>query len=213
MPKVALIFPYFRTRSFNEMLFPPLGAANLTAQLRRFGIETRIFDCTFGSFTQLQKDLNSYKPDLVGIYSMVTLSRNTFRIAEMVRAAFPESMLVAGGPLPTLYPERYSQQFDSVFRGEVDLSFPKFCRDFFEQGGSRQKLMELPLETYHGLFIHNHKLQVENPSIHYKEQDIQLFPLPDRSSFDHAAYQKVWQEKNGSVLLTVTSTPKWVIPR
>jgi anaerobic magnesium-protoporphyrin IX monomethyl ester cyclase len=198
MPNVALIFPYFRTRSFNEILFPPLGAANLTAQLRRFRIETRIFDCTFGTFRQLQKGLNSYKPDIVGIYSMVTLSRNTFRIAEMVRASLPESMLVAGGPLPTLYPERYSQQFDAVFRGEVDLSFPQFCRDFFEQGGAHQRLRELPLENYNGLFIHNHELQVENPPIHYKEQDIQLFPLPDRSGFDHTAYQKVWLEKNGS---------------
>ena len=67
---------------------------------------------------------------------MITLSRNTFRIAEMVRAELPESLLIAGGPLPTLYPQRYSQQFDAVFRGEVDLSFPQFCRDFFEQRGT-----------------------------------------------------------------------------
>jgi len=206
MPKVAIIFPYFRTRSYNEILFPPLGAATLAAQLRQLGIETRIFDCTFGTNRQLQKSLNSYKPDIVGIYSMVTLSRNTFQIAEMVGESFPESMIIAGGPLPTLYPERYSQQFDAVFRGEADLSFPQFCRDFFEQGGSRQRLRELPLETYGGLFIHNHQLQVKNPAIHYKEQDIQLFPLPDRSDFDHAAYQKVWLEKNGSKTTSIMLT-------
>ena len=207
MPKIAMIFPYFRTRSINEMLFPPLGAANLAAQLRQLGIETRIFDGTFRTFKQIEKALNSYQPDMVGIYSMVTLSRNTFRMAEMIRASFPESMIVAGGPLPTLYPQHYSQQFDAVFRGEVDLSFPQFCRDFFEQGVSRQTLRELPLETYHGLFIQDHELQVVNPTIHYKEKDIELFPLPDRSDFDHTAYQKVWLQKNGSkttsIMLTV----------
>jgi anaerobic magnesium-protoporphyrin IX monomethyl ester cyclase len=206
MPKLALIFPYFRTRSLNEMLFPPLGAAYLAAQLRLIGIETRVFDCTFGTFGQLQKGLKSYQPDIVGIYSMITLSRNTFRIAEMVRATLPESLLVAGGPLPTLYPVRFSQQFDAVFRGEADLSFPQFCHDFFEQGGSRQNLTDQPIESYHGLFIHNHELQVENPTIHYKEKDIQLFPLPDRSDFDHAAYQKVWLAKNGSKTTSILLT-------
>ena len=198
MAKIALVFPYFRTRSINEMLFPPLGTANLTAQLRRLGIETRIFDGTFRTFKQIEKALSSYQPDMVGIYSMVSLSRNTFRIAEMVRARFPESMIVAGGPLPTLYPQRYSQPFDAVFRGEVDLSFPQFCRDFFEQGASRQKLRELPLDTYPGLFIQDHERQVVNPTIHYTEKEIELFPLPDRSDFDHAAYQKAWLQKNGS---------------
>ena len=153
MPKVALVFPYFRTKSLTEILFPPLGAASLTAQLRRLGIETRIFDCTFSTFRKLQKGLNSYKPDIVGIYSMITLSRNTFQIAEMVRASFPESLIVAGGPLPTLYPEHYKRQFDAVFQGEADLGFPQFCQDFFEQGISRQRLRELPLDTYDGLFI------------------------------------------------------------
>jgi anaerobic magnesium-protoporphyrin IX monomethyl ester cyclase len=137
---------------------------------------------------------------------MVTLSRNTFRIDETVRASFSESMIVAGGPLPTLYPQRYSQQFDAVFRGEADLSFPQFCRDFFGEGVSRQKLRELPLDTYQGLFIQDHELQVVNPIIHYKEKDIQSFPLPDRSDFDHAAYQKVWLRKNGSKTTSIMLT-------
>ena len=46
MPRVALVFPYFRTRALTEMLFPPLGAASLAAQLRMIGVETRIFDGT-----------------------------------------------------------------------------------------------------------------------------------------------------------------------
>ena len=85
MPRVALVYPYFRTKSANELLFPPLGAAGLASQLHVLGIETKIFDCTFDTFEEIQKKLSSYHPDIVGIYSMVTLSRNTFQIAEMVR--------------------------------------------------------------------------------------------------------------------------------
>ena len=90
MSRVALIYPYFRTRSQNEILFPPLGSASLASQLQRLGIETKIFDCTFETFEDIQKKIISYQPDLVGIYSMVTLSRNTFRLAEMVRTSLPD---------------------------------------------------------------------------------------------------------------------------
>ena len=48
VPRVALVFPYFRTRAATELLFPPLGAATLAAQLRRLEIDTRVFDGTFG---------------------------------------------------------------------------------------------------------------------------------------------------------------------
>lgn len=206
MSKVAIVFPYFRTKAQTELLFPPLGAAFLTGQLRKLRIETKIFDCTFGTFQQFQRDLASYQPEIVGIYSMVSLSRNTFRIAETVREQLPESLLVTGGPMPTLYPERYSPDFDAVFRGEADLSFPQMCQDFLAQKPSHRNLEDLPLKRYSGLFIQNNRLRINNPTIHYKEQEINSFPLPDRSDFDHAAYQKEWLNKAGSKTTSIMTT-------
>ncbi len=206
MSRVALVYPYFRTRSQTELLFPPLGAATLASQLHRLGIETKIFDCTFETFEEIQKKLSSYQPDVVGIYSMVTLSRNTFQIAEMLRADLPDSLLIAGGPLPTLYPERYCEAFDAVFRGEADLSFPRFCRDLFNQKNSRLRLKELPLEKYEGLFIKQDGLQMDNPMTHYREKEIDSFPLPYRDDFDHAAYQKIWSQMDGSKTTSIITT-------
>lgn len=206
MHRVALVYPYFRTKSANELLFPPLGAAGLASQLHLVGIKTKIFDCTFETFEEIQHKLSAYRPDIVGIYSMVTLSRNTFRIAEMVRTNLPGSLLVAGGPLPTLYPEQYCGPFDLVFRGEVDLSFPRFCRDYFDLGISRQRLAEMPLSSYAGLFLRRDGLQVENPAIHYHEKELDVFPLPDRGDFDHAAYQEVWNQQTGSKTTSIMLT-------
>ena len=115
MPKVALVYPYFRTRAATELLFAPLGVAYQASQLHRLGIDARIFDCTFSTFEKISESLQTYRPDIVGIYCMVTLSRHTFRIAEMVRAGLPDCLLVAGGPLPTLYPERFNGPFNIVF--------------------------------------------------------------------------------------------------
>jgi anaerobic magnesium-protoporphyrin IX monomethyl ester cyclase len=204
--RVAIIFPYFRTRSATEMLFPPLGAANLASQLHTLGVETKIFDCTFLTYKQLRQSLTDYQPGIVGIYSMVTLSRNTFKIAAMIRANFPVSLLVAGGPLPTLYPEHYSKHFDAIFRGESDLSFPRFCWDVIQLGVTRENLGALPLNSYDGLFIDHDGLKLKNPITHYKESEINSFPLPDRSDFNHSLYQNTWFEKTGTKTTSIITT-------
>lgn len=206
MSKVALIFPYFRTKSSTEMLFPPLGAASLSAQLNQRHIENRIVDCTFQTFTRMAKDLLAYQPDIVGISSMILLSRNTFRFAELVRERLPEALLIVGGPMPTLYPERYAGPFDLVFRGEADLSFPNFCQDYFSHPVGRKTLYMLDLEHYPGLYGHTLDLMVDNPIIHHSRQEIRSFPIPDRSGFDHVAYQRAWMEKNGSRTTSIMVT-------
>ena len=206
MSRVALVFPYFRTRAATEMLFPPLGLAVLVAQLRALGIESRVFDCTFATFEQLREDLTAYEPDVVGVSAMVSLTRNTLRVAEMVRARLPNALLVAGGPLPTVFPRRFTDRFDAVFRGEADLSFPHFCRDYFGQRASSQTMGALPLATYGGLFMPNHGLTVDNPTVHHSQGELASFPLPDRGDFDHAAYQDAWLRATGSRVTSIILT-------
>lgn len=206
MSRVALVYPYFRTRSATELLFPPLGAAHLSSQLQRLGIESKIFDCTFSSFDDIREGLGAYRPDIVGVYSMITLSRNSMRLAEAVRADQPGSTLIAGGPLPTLYPEQYSRTFDAVFRGEADLSFPRFCRDLLDLRPSRDRMGELPLTTYDGLYLRRDGLECDNPMVHHPEKDLDTFPLPNRGDFAHAAYQRVWAELDGTKTTSIITT-------
>jgi anaerobic magnesium-protoporphyrin IX monomethyl ester cyclase len=195
-----------RTRSATELLFPPLGIATLAGQLRRLGIETRLFDCTFGSLEGLRAELAAYDPQIVGISAMASLSRNTFAAAELVRATLPQSLLVAGGPLPTVYPKRFATHFDVVFRGEADLSFPRFCADYFARGASAMSMRTLPLTAYQGLFVPNHGLHVDNPTTHHSEAELATFPAPDRAGFDHAAYQDAWLHAGGSKVTSLIAT-------
>ncbi len=204
--RIAIVFPYFRTYSPAEILFPPLGAATLAGQLRKLGLPVRIFDGTFQTAPQIQKELASYRPDIVGIYCMVTLKRNAMQMAERIRSLLPESLLVAGGPLPTLYPGQFVPQFDAVFRGESDISFPSFCRDAAAGGISRDTMDKLPLEKYPGLFVQRGVRRVDNPVLHYSEEEIARFPLPDRSDFDHAQYQREWLRRDGSKTTSLMTT-------
>jgi len=105
---------YFHTSAsgVKPKCYSSLGIASLASQLHARGIGTRIFDSTFSNLEQIQKDLSAYQPHIVGVYSIVSLSRNTFRIAKMVRDSLTDSLIVVGGPMPTVYPECYSQLFD-----------------------------------------------------------------------------------------------------
>jgi len=206
MPKVGLLFPYFRTHSSTEMLFAPLGIATLAAQLKQDGIETRIFDCTFQNFRTVAKDLLDFQPEIVGISSMILLSRDTFRFADLLREQLPETLLVVGGAMPTLYPERYTGRFDLIFRGESDREFPEFCRDYFSRAATRKTLYQLNLAGYPGLYSHSLDLVVDNPRIHYSQGELRGFPIPDRSGFDHAAYQNAWMEKNSTRTTSIMIT-------
>jgi radical SAM superfamily enzyme YgiQ (UPF0313 family) len=206
MSKVALVFPYFRTKSLTETLFTPLGVASLTAQLRQRGVETRVFDCTFKTLDQIKREIIAFHPDIAGVYSMITLSRNTIQLTEVINEYLPDCLLVAGGPMPTLYPERYSRRFDAIFRGEADLSFPCFCLDYFDRKITKNSLHLMPTQGYAGLFIRNQLMSVSNPCIHHTEAEIETFPLPDRSDFDHVAYQQEWVQKTGSKTTSIMTT-------
>jgi anaerobic magnesium-protoporphyrin IX monomethyl ester cyclase len=206
MSRVALVYPYVRTRSQNEILFPPLGLAGLTSQLRSRNIDTKAFDCTFGTLSRLRQDLLAYQPDIVGVYIMVTLSSNAEQVASMVRSDLPNCLLIAGGPLPTLYPERFTRSFDLVFRGEADLGFPCFCADVSDAASPRTGLRQLPLQGYPGLFIDQDDLKVRNPSVHHTEAELESFALPDRREFDHARYQQAWQQTDGSTTTSIMTS-------
>jgi anaerobic magnesium-protoporphyrin IX monomethyl ester cyclase len=188
----ALVFPYFRTRARTEVLFPPLGLALLKSHLERAGVEARVFDGTFVSFAELIDALVAWRPAIVGISAMVSLTSNALRVAAAVRERLPDALLAAGGPLPTVFPDRFLPHVDIVFRGEADTSFPAFCREYLDQGATPASLGELPLQEYAGLVADPKGVRIDNPPVHHTEEEVGGFPLPDRGDFDHHAYQREW---------------------
>jgi anaerobic magnesium-protoporphyrin IX monomethyl ester cyclase len=205
-PRVAIVFPYFRTRAPTELLFPPLGPAALAAQLRRLEVEARVFDCTFSTLEELRAGLAEYRPAIVGLSVMVSLTASAARVAEMVRAELPDALLVAGGPLPTVFPGRFTPYAGAVFRGEADLSFPQFCRDYLAAGATPESLGDLPLHTYDGLVVDAGGLRVSTPPVHHPESALASFPPPDRADFDHARYQREWRRGGGAAVTSIIAT-------
>ncbi|MEI8216577.1 MAG: radical SAM protein [Eubacteriales bacterium] len=130
--RVVLIYPYFYEMDPVEKLFQPLGIAYLASQLKVLDVKTDIVDCTFSTFDEAVETIVSMNPAIIGISIMISFSRSAFQLVEVLRRKLPEALFVCGGPLPTLYPEHFSKDFDVVFRGEGDIIFPAFCKNYMQ---------------------------------------------------------------------------------
>ena len=194
---VTLVYPYFRSMDPVEKLFPPLGIAYLASQIRELGIPVTVADCTFETFDGVIDRIAASRPAIIGISIMVTMSRNAFGLLHKLRERLPETLFVAGGPLPSVNPAMFAGQFDIVFRGEGDVTFPRFCRDYLSSGCHPRDLNALDLESYPGIYVNKNGRVFSSPPVHNPSEILDLLPLPDRSGFDHRQYQETIEKNTG----------------
>jgi hypothetical protein len=190
-PNVSLIYPHFRSPEQLDKLFPPLGVAYLASQLKEAGITVRICDCTFKTHEEAVRSVTEFTPLIVGFSVMITMRRDSLTLLESLRKRLPGSLFIAGGPLPSLYPDRFARSFDLVFCGEADLTFARFCYDYISSGTTPETLNALDLPSYPGLYGENEGgKSIMAAPLHNPEQIFKNLPLPDRNGFDHPLYQR-----------------------
>ena len=95
---------------------------------------------------------------------------------------------------------------DVVFRGEADVSFPHFVDDYLAAGARRECLDGLPLSSYPGLVTMRNGSAFAVQPIHHSESELAVFPPPDRSDFDHRAYQAASIARVGEKVASVITT-------
>ena len=205
-PEVALIYPYFRTFADIQQLFQPLGIACLGAEIKNLGIPVVQYDCTFEKYEDVIDAVLAQNPSIVGVYTMITLSRNTFRMLASLREKLPHSLFVSGGPLPTLYPDHFAKEFDIVFRGESDISFPMFCKDYLENPSKERILKIMALDKYPGIYISDKGKKVNVTPKHLNEREVGELQIADRSFARHKEYQEFWKLKTGDSPATIMMT-------
>ncbi len=207
---IVLIYPYYYTHAPQAMLFHPLGIARLAAILRSRGMRVRVIDGTFGRHQAVISEIVDARPRIVGIYAMLSMSENALAIGRDIRRRLPEILLVSGGPLPTLQPDDFLPVFDAVFGGEADASFPDFCRDYLAAGCRPDDVfrkLNHP-QTYPGIHYRNpgDGMPVSSKPVPSDETRLDELPLPDRSDYDHATYQKFWIEREGFSLAGIMTS-------
>ena len=140
-------------------------------------------------------ELEASQPRIIGMYVAITMMDNARKLAEMIRERLPGAVLVCGGPMPTVNPERFVPGFDIVFRGEAVQSFPRFCVDYLKSGRLEDVLSMR--SRYPGIsFLENGAL-VQVPVRPSRKKELDRLPVPDLRDFDHAGYQQFWKERSG----------------
>ncbi|MGB5822910.1 MAG: radical SAM protein [Proteocatella sp.] len=228
MCKVMMIYPYFLTNNRTNQIFHPLGISMISSGLKDKGIEVMKLDCTFLTMEEALEIARDYNADITSIYVMTTMSQNALKLLEELRKINPKSLYITGGPLPSLYPERFAQKFDFVFAGEGALSVPKFCYDYFEfmEKDALNKSMDKSAvvskffkgrdcSDYSGIYgyisgrddfnLAGNSL-ISAHSVNLSEAEINALPLVDRSGFNHQRYQELSFENTGQKSATIMMT-------
>ena len=205
---VALIYPWFLEEQpvEEEKLFPPLSIAYLSSQLKDRSVPVSVHDGTFHSPQEVIRNVAQEVPAIVSIYLMITMVRNGSYLLDSLKKLLPDTLFITGGPLPSLYPERFAGAFDVVFRGEGDLTVARFCDEYRNAGCTPADLSSLDLSSYPGMYHHRGTMVISAPTVHHPVAVIESLPLPDRSSFDHIRYQEFWERTAGCRMTTIMIT-------
>lgn len=123
--------------------YPPLGLMLVAAAVRETGRhEVEILDALAEKMDheQVERRIQSQRPDAVGITVMSFTLIDALRVAEASKRAAPNAYVIAGGPHAHIYPaETVAQEaIDFVVRGEGEPTVPRLL-DELEGGDDRPR--------------------------------------------------------------------------
>jgi anaerobic magnesium-protoporphyrin IX monomethyl ester cyclase len=132
--RIILIHPYKPEDIYGKFLspvstkYPPLGLAYLASTLEKQGHEVKICDLQFDD-VDLQKDIESFNPDLVGTTATTPVVSSAYKILDEIREDYPKIKTAIGGVHASIMPEEALKHADIVVTGEADsLILNESCR-------------------------------------------------------------------------------------
>lgn len=157
--RILLVEPPFeRLMGFYRDYFP-ISLAYLAGALETAGFEVLIYDAEhsqsaiylgykarakrYDAFLQALEDedheiwqeasrvFTDFKPDIIGFSVMTVKFAAALKMAALAKAVLPDSVIVFGGPHPTIMPEQVLEhdEVDYVIRGEGESSIVDFCHE------------------------------------------------------------------------------------
>ncbi|MCG2758057.1 MAG: B12-binding domain-containing radical SAM protein [Desulfobacteraceae bacterium] len=127
MAKVALINPGKDQRFAVQ---EPLNLGFIASYLEKNGVEVRIIDELAGQ--NVKKELDQYRPEIVGLTATTVLVSRAYRIADMCRKK--GILTVMGGVHASILPEEALRHVDIVVKGEGEQAMLDIIRDGINSG-------------------------------------------------------------------------------
>jgi len=174
MVKTLLVYPRFGWELDIIHPHPPLGIAYIASFLRQNNCDVRIRDMTFdNSIENIQSLIHSFSPDIIGIQILSANLNNAKIVAKLAKKIKPDSLVVAGGPHPTVLQDEVISidEIDAVVIGEGELTLLDLVRAV-ESGSS--------LSAVDGIYFKENGSVVKNrPRDGIEDLDALPFPARD----------------------------------
>lgn len=204
MMNCLLVFPYVLAEDPTQRKvrspFPPLGLMYVAQALRDAGFNVSVLDCTYlASIGEAAETIQSSDARCVGIYSMMTMTRNASTIARVAHSC--GKVVIYGGPDPSSDPDKYLRRYagDYVVIGEGEETGPELISSI-ENGWKPRNVKGLAYldEAKRGSII------ITPPRV--RDRDLDSLPLPARDLIDNERYKETWRRDQGYSLTSILTT-------
>jgi anaerobic magnesium-protoporphyrin IX monomethyl ester cyclase len=155
--RVLLVWPY----GFDGRYVLPLSLAYLESNLPRDRFETRILDCVRqrirADSAAFRDQVARFAPDVVGVSSWATTHAEALAVLRSVKQRDPRTVTVMGGAHATSYTAEIMKErsVDYLFRGESELSFPRFLDQIAQERPGLAEIRGLVYRSADGTVQHN----------------------------------------------------------
>jgi len=149
-PNYRRIYAYAKKKEITP-IFPPLGLAYIAAVLKKNNFEVKILEANALDLdhSQIEKEIENYSPDVVGITSTTSLIEEAHELAMLCKK---EIKVIIGGIHASSMPQETLEKFerfDYLVRGEGEFAMLEFVR-----GENISKIKGLSYRK-NGKIIHN----------------------------------------------------------
>lgn len=185
MTDVLLIIPS-SIEEYTRHEVPPLGVCYIAACLQKQGYTVKILDL---AVNPMKRDriiayIESDKPRIIGISSLVTIHQNGLRIAQLIKQEFQKIPIVMGGPHATCIPEDvlHSGYVDVVNLFEGEETFVEIVQHYLDN-------QPLTLSEIKGIaYLENEEMR-RTPNRDLIE-NLDTLPFPARELIDLSKYDR-----------------------
>lgn len=190
--KILLIKSFMVTPD-NSGITPPMGLMCLASSLRKRGdwsitiTDSRLLR---GDLKQVMAEVGSRNPDIVGISSITMEAPFMHRLTSAIKREFPQIIIIAGGPHPSMYPNETlaDPNIDFVVIGEGEETFSELL-EALKNGESKD------IEKVRGIVRRAGSSLAHNEPRSYIE-DLDSLPFPAWDLIDRAGYARLGSMAN-----------------
>lgn len=161
----------------------PAGLHYIAEAVSREGIEVEIYDMFLDADPdQLMGFISEYRPGVVGLSSLILGYDNVGLLSGLIKKAYPEIMIVVGGPctfMPSKVMMQHDHAVDYIIKGEGEEAFTLLSKLYFN--GSWDELHKIE-----GLAYRIDEQVIENSKFHYIDPAVMRFPIERFKDYNDA---------------------------